>query len=332
MAELNNILKSACEMNASDVHLTVGIPPKMRLNGHLVNVGDGMESLTAQDTLEMADCIVNEKQKAHLLEYGELDMSYEISGLGRFRVNIFRQKDESAWKRASDGVVLYFESWKEILKNAVGLVLLVIGFYLVGGGIVYLILNAILTTAISIDSVLFFLIALISAFVIINAFKVSFLDSWITISVVNRYTQVTYNKQPQFDLYGKAKGWSRSFTKICSKAEADGVVVGAPVVAAGGVVNAAYQQPVYGQPVQQAPVQQPVYGQQMQQAPVQQPVYGQQMQQAPVQQPVYGQQMQQAPVQQPVYGQQIQQASVQQPVYGQPVQQSIPNNNQNGNL
>ena len=260
--------------------------------------------------------------------------------------HIFRKKDESAWKGAADGVVLYFESWKEILKNAVGLVLLVIGFYLVGGGIVYLILNAILTTAISVDSVLFFLIALISAFVIINAFKVSFLDSWITISVVNRYTQVTYNKQPQFDLYGKAKGWSRSFNKICSKAEADGVVVGAPVVAAGGVVNAAYQQPVYGQPVQQAPVQQPVYGQPMQQAPVQQPVYGQPMQQAPVQQPVYGQQMQQAPVQQPVYGQpmqqapvqqpvygqQMQQAPVQQPVYGQPVQQNIPNNNQNGNL
>ena len=93
MAELNSILKIACEMNASDVHLTVGIPPKMRLNGHLVNVGDTMENLTAQDTLEMADSIVNEKQKTHLMEYGELDMSYEISGLGRFRVNIFKQKD-----------------------------------------------------------------------------------------------------------------------------------------------------------------------------------------------------------------------------------------------
>ena len=79
-------------MKASDVHLTVGIPPKMRLNGHLVNVSDAMENLTAQDTLEMADSIVNEKQKEHLMEYGELDMSYEISGLGRFRVNIFKQR------------------------------------------------------------------------------------------------------------------------------------------------------------------------------------------------------------------------------------------------
>ena len=96
MAELNNILKIACEMKASDVHLTIGIPPKMRLNGHLVNVSDTMENLTAQDTLEMADSIVNEKQKAHLMEYGELDMSYEISGLGRFRVNIFKQRDAYA--------------------------------------------------------------------------------------------------------------------------------------------------------------------------------------------------------------------------------------------
>lgn len=93
MAELNKILKIASESSASDVHLTVGIPPKMRVNGHLINVDLAMNSLTAQDTLEMVDGIVNEKQKDHLIEYGELDMSYEISELGRFRVNIFRQKD-----------------------------------------------------------------------------------------------------------------------------------------------------------------------------------------------------------------------------------------------
>lgn len=93
MAELNKILKIASESSASDVHLTVGIPPKMRVNGHLINVDLAINSLTAQDTLEMVDGIVNEKQKDHLIEYGELDMSYEISELGRFRVNIFRQKD-----------------------------------------------------------------------------------------------------------------------------------------------------------------------------------------------------------------------------------------------
>lgn len=93
MAQLNDILRIACETGASDVHLTVGIPPKMRLNGHLVNVNDSMDVLTAQDTLEMVDSVVNEKKKAHLLEYGELDMSYEIADMGRFRVNIFRQKD-----------------------------------------------------------------------------------------------------------------------------------------------------------------------------------------------------------------------------------------------
>ena len=96
MAELNKILKNACEMKASDVHLTVGIPPKMRLNGHLVNVDNNMESLTATDTLEMVEEIVNEKQKDHLEEYGELDMSHEIGGMGRFRVNIFKQRDAYA--------------------------------------------------------------------------------------------------------------------------------------------------------------------------------------------------------------------------------------------
>lgn len=93
MAKLDDILKTASELGASDVHLTVGIPPKMRLHGRLIDVNGSMEVLTAIDTMEMADSVVNEKQKAHLEEYGELDMSYAISGIGRFRVNIFKQKD-----------------------------------------------------------------------------------------------------------------------------------------------------------------------------------------------------------------------------------------------
>ena len=93
MTELNEILKNASKAGASDVHLTVGIPPKMRLNGSLVDVDDNMVILTARDTLEMVNGIVNEKQRERLVEHGELDMAYEIPEIGRFRVNIFKQKD-----------------------------------------------------------------------------------------------------------------------------------------------------------------------------------------------------------------------------------------------
>ena len=169
--------------------------------------------------------------------------------------HIFTKKDESAWKGAADGVVLYFESWKEILKNAVGLVIFVIAFYLIGGVGVYFVCEGIIAATLATESILVFLVTIIAAVVIINAVKASFIDSWLTISVVNKYTQVTYNKQPQFDLYGKAKVWSKKFSKLCSKAEAEGAVLGVPAVAAGGVATAVQPVPGYvQQPVPQAPV------------------------------------------------------------------------------
>ena len=253
--------------------------------------------------------------------------------------HIFRHENESAWKGAADGVVLYFESWKDILKNSVGLVIFVIAFYLVGGFGTYILIGALLDLFVATESILIFLVSILGAFLIISAFKASFVDSWITISVVNKYTQVTYNKQPQFDLYGKAKGWSRKFTKICSNAEAEGAVLGSPMVVAGAAMAQPQVQQVPGQvtqPVQQAYVQQPVYNQTpvapVQQVPVQ-PVYTQQpvMNQAPVQpqQPVVAPVapvVPEIPVVAPVQPQ-VQQSVPVQPsmpvnqTYGQPVQQ-----------
>jgi len=151
--------------------------------------------------------------------------------------HIFKKKDESAWKGAADGVVLYFESWKEILKNAVGLVIFVIAFYLIGGVAVFFLCQGFVAATIVSDSTWVFIISVVGACLVINAAKSSFVDSWITISVINRYTQVTMNKQPQFDLYGKAKGWSKKFSNICSNAEADGAILGAPAVSAAGAAQ-----------------------------------------------------------------------------------------------
>lgn len=255
--------------------------------------------------------------------------------------HIFTKKDESAWKGAADGVVLYFESWKEILKNAVGLVIFVILFYLVGGVAVYLIAYGIVAATIATDSIWVFLITFIIALVIVNAFKASFVDSWLTISVVNKYTQVTYNKQPQFDLYNKAKGWSRKFSKICSNAEAEGAVLGAPVVVAGGVAQTMtqpqYQQPVMQQQYVQPAVEQPQMNN-IVQPQYQQPVTQQQYQQPMMQQQVQpvAPQMPQAPVQ-PVQQPQFvpQQATVTPTVtQAQPVQQGYQptTNNQVNNI
>ena len=91
---VEEILARAKYEGASDVHITVGIPPKMRVNGKLISL-EG-PSLMPADTLEMASQIMNEKQKLHFEEYGEVDMSFAVRGEGRYRANLYRQRGSVA--------------------------------------------------------------------------------------------------------------------------------------------------------------------------------------------------------------------------------------------
>ncbi len=90
------LLQIAKEKEASDVHLTVGIPPKMRVNGQLMNVGDSYGRLMPADTERIADGILNERQKAILDEQGACDMSFSVPSMGRFRLNAFKQRGSIA--------------------------------------------------------------------------------------------------------------------------------------------------------------------------------------------------------------------------------------------
>lgn len=91
---VEEILKKAKEAGASDVHITVGIPPKVRINGKLITM-EGVKLLPA-DTMEVAIHVMNEKQRQHFEEYGEVDMSFAIPGEGRYRVNIYKQRGSIA--------------------------------------------------------------------------------------------------------------------------------------------------------------------------------------------------------------------------------------------
>lgn len=208
---------------------------------------------------------------------------------------VFYKKEESAWKSSADGVVLYFQNWKEIIKNAALIVIGLILFYGIGMGLIYLIL-----TALSVFSDLWAILAIIIGYFLIDVIKQSFIDSYITVSVVNKYMSLTVNQAPQFDLYEKAKGWSKKFKELCGKAEAEGAVLGAQPAVAGAVAMQPQVRVVpTTQPVQPAvvPMQQPVAQAQVQPAvaPMQQPVA-----QAPVQPAVAPIQSPVAPVQQPV--------------------------------
>jgi twitching motility protein PilT len=92
MIDLKRILKLAMEKEASDVHLKVGLPPILRIHGKLVPI-KGEPRLMPEDTRKLAFSIMNERQQAKFQQYSEVDLAYGISGLGRFRVNIFSQRD-----------------------------------------------------------------------------------------------------------------------------------------------------------------------------------------------------------------------------------------------
>ncbi|SMD06629.1 type IV pilus twitching motility protein PilT [Sporomusa malonica] len=88
------LLRAAVEQRASDVHITVGVPPVLRLNGSLVRTDTA--PLTVQDTRAMLEAITSPEQQEKFWQAGEIDFSFAIPGLSRFRVNAFRQRGSAA--------------------------------------------------------------------------------------------------------------------------------------------------------------------------------------------------------------------------------------------
>ncbi len=94
MSFIEQILEKGSELGASDVHLTVGLPPKMRVNGNLLT--SDFPVMKPADTLDVLVGIMTERQRAIFEERGEFDMSFSVSGLGRYRVNAFKQRGSIA--------------------------------------------------------------------------------------------------------------------------------------------------------------------------------------------------------------------------------------------
>jgi len=82
----------AMSFGASDLHLRAGSFPVIRVNGELRPLS-GVSRLSQDETLEMAFSMMSNRQKQHFKEAFEVDIGYGISGLGRFRVNIFQQRN-----------------------------------------------------------------------------------------------------------------------------------------------------------------------------------------------------------------------------------------------
>lgn len=88
--EINELLTRARQMGASDLHVSVGIPPKCRVNGELVNLTK--ERIMPPDSKALVEQMTPGRLVERFNRDGEVDFSYAIRGVGRFRVNIFKQR------------------------------------------------------------------------------------------------------------------------------------------------------------------------------------------------------------------------------------------------
>ncbi len=95
---INDLLKIVIEEKASDLHLTVGIPPTIRINGKLVHLD--LPRLAESDTKELISQLLEGKPiiTEKFREKGEVDFSYALKDIGRFRVNVYKQR--GSWATA----------------------------------------------------------------------------------------------------------------------------------------------------------------------------------------------------------------------------------------
>ncbi len=87
---VNDLLQLMVKRNISDIHFKAGSPPMLRFNGKLMAAESS--PLTGEHVEQMAYSLMNEKQQKKFEKDDELDLGYEVEGVSRFRVNLYRQK------------------------------------------------------------------------------------------------------------------------------------------------------------------------------------------------------------------------------------------------
>src|SRR6201987_3290335 len=87
---LPSLLKTMVDQDASDLHITVGVPPEFRIGGKMVKVK--MDALSPQESKEICYSVLTDAQKSDFERGLDLDFSFGIKGLARFRGNLFFQR------------------------------------------------------------------------------------------------------------------------------------------------------------------------------------------------------------------------------------------------
>ncbi|RLB75683.1 MAG: type IV pili twitching motility protein PilT, partial [Deltaproteobacteria bacterium] len=127
---LNDILGVALKSKTSDIHLKAGLSPVFRIDGKLRPLPKAPR-LTSEALRSMCVAIMNDKQREKFEEVNEVDLAYSVPGLGRFRANVFMQRNSVSavfrvipFKVASLDDLLMPQVLKKIAQEPRGLVLI----------------------------------------------------------------------------------------------------------------------------------------------------------------------------------------------------------------
>lgn len=128
MASIYDLLKTMIEKGASDLHITTGSPPRLRIDGKIVPLDN--PALTPVETKALCYSILTDSQKHKFEEHNELDLSFGVKGLSRFRGNIFMQRGAVAgafrtipFEIRSFGDLGLPEMVNDLVKKPTGLIL-----------------------------------------------------------------------------------------------------------------------------------------------------------------------------------------------------------------
>ena len=126
--DVSQLLAFTKKQNASDLHLSAGVPPMIRVDGDVRRIN--MPALEHKDVHDMLYDIMNDKQRKDYEEFLETDFSFEIPGVARFRVNAFNQKNGAGavFRTIPEGVVTLEDigaptSFRDIAMEPRGIVL-----------------------------------------------------------------------------------------------------------------------------------------------------------------------------------------------------------------
>jgi len=111
MANLHQLLQTMIDKGASDLHITTGSPPQLRIDGQLVPMN--LPPLSAAETKQICYSILTDVQKHKFEENDELDLSFGIKGLSRFRANVVtRERPSFSTHRRSTPTRTNGSSWR----------------------------------------------------------------------------------------------------------------------------------------------------------------------------------------------------------------------------